>query len=91
MATFILVLIWAGLGLLSGLLALAAGLRPAGGRVSDWRWLLLPGLGAGLLGGWLGLWLTGRLFSAAIALWVAALVMCVPGLYGRIRRRTQEH
>lgn len=83
MSTLALVCIWAGLGLIVGMLALAARLKPKGWRVSVW--LLVPGLSAALLGGLLGFWLFGRLFSSATALWLAILATCIPGLYERLR------
>lgn len=88
MPTHFLVLIWAGLGLIAGALALAARLKPA-----NWSKyaLLALGLGAALLGGLLGLWLFGRLFSSAAALWIAILALCVPGLYERLRKRLAGH
>lgn len=87
MSLLILGLIWAGLGLLVGLLALAAGLKPASwGAYARWG-LLLLGLLAALLGGGLGFWLLGRLFSAATALWVAVLATCLPRLIERVRER----
>lgn len=87
MSTLSLLLIWAGLGLLTSLLALAASLKPTGQNTYSWLWLLILGLSASLLGGWLGLWLLGRLFSPATALWVAVLAMCTPGLYRNLRKR----
>jgi hypothetical protein len=69
----ILSLIWVGLGLLIGVLANAAKLRPAawvrGGRLG------MLGLGAlvAVLGGWLGTWVLGTLFATATALWIAVL------------------
>ena len=75
----ILSLLWLVLGLLIGLLANAARLRPAawvrGGH------LRMLGLGAlvALLGGWLGTLVFGALFATATAVWVGVLgVALVP-------------
>lgn len=83
MFTLALVSLWAGLGLIVGMLALAARLKPKDWRVSVW--LLVPGLSAALLGGLLGFWLLGRLFSSTTALWFAILATCIPRLYERLR------
>lgn len=85
MATFYLMLIWAGLGLLAGALALAARLKPASWNRHGRLGLLAIGLGAAMLGGLLGFWLTGRLFSPASALWLAVLAVWAPGLYEKAR------
>ena len=69
----LLSLFWLLLGLLIGVLANAAKLRPTawvrGGRLG------MLGLGAlvALLGGWLGTWVLGTLFATATALWIAVL------------------
>lgn len=83
MALFYLMLIWMGLGLLAGLLALAAHFKPAGWRRIS---LLAAGVGAGLAGGLLGFWLFGRLFSSVTALWIAILATCLPVLYERLNK-----
>lgn len=75
MTLFYLILIWLGLGLLAGLLALAAHFKPAGWRRTS---LLVAGVGASLVGGLLGFWLFGRLFSSLTALWIAILATCLP-------------
>ena len=87
MATFFLLLIWAALGIIIGALALAAHLVPSTWRTYGWLKLPALGLGAALLGGLLGFWLLGRLFSSASALWVAVLAVCLPGLYESLRKR----
>lgn len=87
MSTLYLVLTWAVLGLLSAALVHAA-LR------SDrlgWPARLIFGLLAALLGGLLGFWLLGRLFSAVTALWVAILLNCVPDLFNSLRDRFARH
>lgn len=87
MATFSLVLIWAGLGLLVGTLALAACFKPASwGRYGRLQFLALS-LGSALLGGLLGWAIFGRLFSPATALWLAVLAVWLPGLYAGARQR----
>jgi hypothetical protein len=87
MATLYLVLTWAILGLIVGLLALGARLKPIAWSRTGRLWLLLLALGASLLGGLFGLWLFGRLFSAAAALWWAVVVVCVPVVYSRLKAR----
>lgn len=87
MSTFYLVVTWAALGILIGALALAARLKPADWGRRGWLWMLALGAGSALLGGLLGFWLLGRLFSTPSALWIAVLVSCVPGLYKRLARK----
>ena len=83
---FILSLIWLGLGLLIGALALAARLCPASWGRLGWLWMLVLGALAAQIGGWLGTLLMGRLYGTADALWVAALlVVVVPWLLARWR------
>jgi uncharacterized membrane protein len=92
MPVFYLVLTWALLGLLVGALALAARLKPASWGGRGWLWLLALGLGSSLLGGLLGFWLLGRLFSSAAALWIAVLILCLPRLADalRVRRASRQ-
>ena len=77
-------LAWALLGLIVGLLGIAARLwRPASWQKRSW--LILPALGivAALAGGWLGVLLLGHLLASAMALWVCVLcVVLVPGIVG---------
>lgn len=88
---FILFLIWVGLGLLIGALALAARLRPASWGRQGWLWMLGLGILAAQLGGWLGTLLMDRLYGTADALWVAALlVFAVPSLAERRRAHRQR-
>jgi hypothetical protein len=87
MSIFYLFLTWGLLGIIIGALALAARLKPITWGRSGWPWLLLLGLAAALLGGLLGFWLVGRLFSAAAALWLAVLVVCAPWGYSSMRTR----
>lgn len=83
---FILSLIWLGLGLLIGALALAARMCPASWGRLGWLWMLVLGALAAQFGGWLGTLLMGRLYGTADALWVAALlVVVVPWLLARWR------
>ncbi len=86
----LLSLIWLALGVVLGALALAARLRP-----SSWGhrgWLIVLGVGAlaGLLGGWIGALLLGRLFGTPVALWVAILAVVLPWLVERLRSRAQS-
>ena len=88
---FILFLIWLGLGLLMGALALAARLRPAAWGRRGWLWMLGLGALAAQVGGWLGTLLMGRLYATADALWVAALlVAAVPLLAERWRKQQRR-
>jgi len=87
MSTLYLALTWAALGIIVGALALGARLKPVAWGRAGRLWLLLLGLGASLLGGLLGFWLFGRLFSAAVALWWAVVVVCVPAVYSRLKAR----
>jgi len=84
----ILSFIWMALGLLIGVLANAAKLRPAvWGRGG---WLTMLGLGAlvALLGGWLGTWVLGALFATTTALWIAGLgVAVLPRLINLVQGR----
>jgi uncharacterized membrane protein len=86
-STVYLMLIWAILGLLVGVLACAAHLQPTAWSRHRWLWLAALGLGAALLGGLLGFWLFGRIFASASALWIAVLATCAPGLYSALRTR----
>ncbi|MGH2508703.1 MAG: hypothetical protein ACRDHZ_15060 [Ktedonobacteraceae bacterium] len=87
MSLFILTIIWAVLGSIIGALALAAHLKPTNWGRSGWCWMLALGLGSALLGGLIGLWLFGRLFSTAMGLWIAVLGSCTPWLLIRLRAR----
>lgn len=90
MPTLYLVLAWAVLGIIIGLLALGAHLKPLAWGRTGRLWLLLLALGASLFGGLLGFWLFGRLFSTAVALWCAVVVVCVPAAYSGLRTRLSE-
>ena len=88
---FILFLIWLGLGLLIGALALAARLRPASWGRRGWLWMLGLGILAAQVGGWLGTLLMGRLYGTPDALWVAVLlVVAFPLLAERWRAHRQR-
>jgi uncharacterized membrane protein len=93
MSIYYLLLIWVLLGMLAALLALAARLKPASWSGRGWLWLLMLGLCSSLAGGMLGFWLLGRLFSSAVAAWIAILALCLPGFFSNLRTRrlsTQE-
>jgi len=81
----ILSLIWLGLGVVIGSVALAARLAPVGrGRLG---WLALaPGAVAALLGGWLGSMLLDRIEASLVAVWVSILAVSVVGLLARRQR-----
>jgi putative Mn2+ efflux pump MntP len=88
----ILSLIWLGLGLLIGALAIGARLLPTAWKLNEERrkWLLMPGIGAlaALLGGWLGALIWGRLFGTPTALWVSVLVVVLgPWLFTKLSAR----
>lgn len=77
----ILSLLWLAIGLVCGLLCLAAHVRPAAWSRSSWLMLLLIAGVSGYLGGWLGVWLFGRLFAPFTALWIAILAsLLIPRL-----------
>ncbi|HVB62616.1 MAG TPA: hypothetical protein VNE61_15600 [Ktedonobacteraceae bacterium] len=83
-------LAWLLLGIIVGLLGIAAKLWPApwGKRA----WLILPAIGvvAALASGWLGTLLLGKLLASAVALWVCVLcVALLPPLAGRLQKRYQ--
>ena len=85
---FILSLVWLGIGLLIGALALGARLRPIAWGRRGWLVMLALGAVAALLGGWLGALLWGRLYGTPTALWVAALVVALgPWMFTRLRAR----
>jgi hypothetical protein len=81
MSIYYLILTWALVGILAALLALAARPTAATRAGSGWLWLLLSGLCSSLLGGTLGFWLLGRLFSSATAAWVAILALYLPWFF----------
>ena len=73
----LLSVLYAGAGLLVGLLALAAHLRPLPLPGRNWLWL--PGFGmlTALIAGWLGAFLLGKIFAIPTALWVSLLCVFV--------------
>ena len=87
MSILLLILTWALLGIIVGALALAARFKPTAWGRYGWLWMLGLGFGSSLLGGLLGFWLVGRLFSAAFALWVAVMGTCGPSLVGSLMAR----
>jgi hypothetical protein len=88
-------MLWLVLGLIVAALGLAARLRPASWPAS---WELRGRLGvfavgavAALLGGWLGVFLFGRLFGTPMALWIAVgAVAATPWVVARIARARQR-
>ncbi len=97
-ATLWLALTWLALGVLVGALATAARLDGVGDAESAQRplvsraWAKIAiGALAGLLGGWLGVVVFGRLYSVATALWVSALcAVALPWLAQRGWRRAPK-
>ena len=84
----ILVLLWIVFGLLVGLLAGGARLRP-----QSWgprgRYIMFGlSVGGALLGGIIGTWLFGDFYSIAMALWTSVLVVAIgPWLILRFSQR----
>jgi hypothetical protein len=72
---FLVVLFWAALGLTVALAVRAAHVWPAAYPAPRWRWLLLAGALAGLIGGWLGSLAFGRFYGVPTALWVSGLLV----------------
>lgn len=79
----VLSLIWLVIGLLLGLLACGAKLRPVLWGARGWLVMLATGIASALLGGWLGAWLFGPQFATMAALWIGVLGVCLPWLLGR--------
>jgi ABC-type molybdate transport system permease subunit len=82
---FLFSLLWLALGLVVGALALAAKLRPTAWGRRGWLLLLAVGALSGLLGGWLGALLLGKMFGTPEALWIAILAVALPSLVERLR------
>lgn len=78
-------LLWLLIGLVVGVLALAARLllTARGSRRQGWLLLLALGALSGLLGGWLCALLLGPLFGTAAALWLSVLAVVVASRIGR--------
>jgi hypothetical protein len=79
------------MGLLVGVLANLAKVRPA--RWGPYGWLVMLGISllTALLGGWLGSLLLGRYVATAVALWVPILcVLLAPRLTMRINIRSRR-
>jgi hypothetical protein len=66
---------WLLLGLLIGLLAVAARCCPAAWGRKKWPALLGIAALAAFCGGWLGTLLLGRFFASGVAVWLAVLCM----------------
>lgn len=79
-------LIWVIIGVIAGLLSVAARLGFPGRN--GWKLSVVLGAGAALIGGWLGTLVFSRLYGTPTALWVSALaVAVVPWASTRLRRR----
>ena len=79
----ILSLIWLGLGVVIGGVALAARLAPARWGRPGWLGVLALGAIAALAGGWLGSTLLDRIEASLVAVWVSILAVSVVGLLAR--------
>jgi hypothetical protein len=78
-------LIWLGLGVVIGGVALAARLTPARWGRLGWLALLALGAVAALLGGWLGSMALDRIEASLVAIWVSIAVVVAAGLLARRR------
>ena len=87
----ILSLIWLGIGLLIGLLACGARLRPGIWGGYGWLGMLAIGMVSALVGGWLGVWLFGPQFATMSALWIGVVGVCLPWLLVRRINGMQPH
>jgi hypothetical protein len=84
----LVVVIWVALGALAGALANAARLQPAAWGRRGWLAMIGLGMGAALVGGWLGVVLLGAFYGTGAALWVGVVgVVVVPRLIGWVRAR----
>ncbi len=79
-------LIWLGLGVVIGGVALAARLAPTRWGRLGWLALLALGAVAALAGGWLGSTLLDRIEASLVAIWVSIGVVVVVGLLARRRK-----
>ncbi|HLZ21998.1 MAG TPA: hypothetical protein VKQ30_07740 [Ktedonobacterales bacterium] len=70
-------LAWLSVGVVVGVLASVARLRPETWGRRGWLWMLALGAAAGLVGGWLGALVYGRYFGLATALWIAVLAVAM--------------
>lgn len=78
-------LIWVIIGVIVGLLSVAARLGFPGRN--GWKLSVALGTAFGLVGGWLGTLVFSRLYGTPTALWVSALaVAVVPWATARLRR-----
>ncbi len=90
MTTFFLIVLWIIIGLIVGILGLAAHLKPRAWGRPGWLWLLGLSVGAALLGGATGGLLLGRVFATPTALWLAVLVVCAPAISTFLKNRGQR-
>ena len=86
----LLSLIWLVIGLLLGVLACGAKLRPASWGKRGWLLMLCIGMLSALCGGWLGAWLFGSQYATLTALWVGALCVCIIPLFSKMRTVVQH-
>ena len=84
----LLCLLWLLSGAVIGLLATVAGMGVGAGAdtinrsLQRGEWMGILGALTAFGGGWLGIWLVGRPFATAMALWIAIVcVLLVPRLH----------
>jgi hypothetical protein len=77
MTMLLLSLFWLLVGLLIGILAIAAKLPSVAWVHNERLSMLSLGMLAALAGGWLGTWVFGLLFGTATAVWVAVVAVLV--------------
>jgi uncharacterized membrane protein YeaQ/YmgE (transglycosylase-associated protein family) len=73
----LLLLVWFLIGLLLGALANGARLRPLSWGKRGWLYMLVLGVIAALLCGWIATWVMGVQFATVTVLWVTVLVVGV--------------
>lgn len=88
----LLALLWLCLGVVVGLIANAANLRPASWRTFGLIRMAAVGALTAFCGGWLGILLLGRPFATVMALWIAVVgVVCIPWLLSRFETGSMSH
>jgi hypothetical protein len=73
MNILLLTVLWITTGVLVGVLANGAKIRPASWGQRGWLYVLAVGAGIALLGGWIGTLLLGPQFATLTVLWVAVV------------------